>query len=73
MQLFLLTPRPVPPIKGHQQGARQMLKKFIALRMYRYYQRKAQKEPTIANYAEMAKWNNRWYRLEYPNAIQRAW
>ena len=41
--------------------------------MYRYYQRKVALEPTIANYSEMAKWNNRWYRLEYPNAIQRAW
>ena len=50
-----------------------MFKKFIALRMYRYYQRKVKQEPTLANYSEMAKWNNRWYRLEYPNAIQRAW
>jgi hypothetical protein len=50
-----------------------MLKKFIALRMYRYYQRKVKQEPTLANYSEMAKWSNRWYRLEYPNAIQRAW
>ncbi len=50
-----------------------MFKKFIALRMYRYYQRKVALEPTIANYSEMAKWSNRWYRLEYPNAIQRAW
>jgi hypothetical protein len=50
-----------------------MLKKFIALRMYRYYQRKVKQEPTLANYSEKAKWGNRWYRLEYPNAIQRAW
>jgi hypothetical protein len=50
-----------------------MIKKFIALQMYRYYKRKVKREPTLANLSEMAKWNNRWYRLEYPNAIQSAW
>lgn len=50
-----------------------MIKKFIAFKMYRHYQRKVAKQPTIANLSRMAEWNNRWYRLEYPNAIQKAW
>lgn len=50
-----------------------MIKKFIALQMYRHYKRKVAIRPTIPDLIKMAEWNNRWYRLEYPNAIQRAW
>jgi hypothetical protein len=49
------------------------MKKFIAWQMYQYYKRQMARNPNIHNIAEMAKWNNRWYRLEYPNAIQKAW